>query len=81
MATIADFVGTWYFRGVASQPCTIRLMSPTRLQVRDEWGKEFGARVDGSAIIPDQPGITGVITSDNQTIQWTNGEPWKRTHS
>ncbi|PYQ29427.1 MAG: hypothetical protein DMF56_10690 [Acidobacteria bacterium] len=83
MATTADFVGTWYFRGYPAKPCTIRLASATRLHVRDEWGKEFDARVDGSAIIAEnQPGYpTGVITSDLQTIQWSNGEPWKRTHS
>ncbi len=82
MATIADFVDTWYFRGYPAKPCTIRMVSATKLHVRDEWGKEFPARVEGDMIIAEPPGaLTGVITSDRQTIQWTNGEPWKRTHT
>ena len=83
MATLADFVGTWYFRGYQARPCTIRLVSATHVHVRDEHGLEFRARVEGGSLLipefptrPDYP--SGVISSDLKTIQWTNGEPWKR---
>jgi hypothetical protein len=83
MATLADFVGTWYFRGYKTSPCTIRLLSATRLEVRDEHGLVFPARVDGgSVLVPEIPHRrdypTGVITSDLKTIEWTNREQWKR---
>ena len=82
MATIADFVGAWFFRGYPTHPCPIRLLSATRVEVRDEHGFVFPARVEGSTLIPEfpqRPGYpTGVLTSDLKTIQWTNGENWKR---
>lgn len=80
MATLADFVGTWHFRGVPTHPCTIRLLSATKVEVRDEHGVVFPARLEGgSTLIPEPPGhVTGVISSDLKTIQWTNGENWKR---
>jgi len=84
MATLADFVGTWYFRGYPAKPCPIRLLSATRVEVRDEWGLVFPARLEGgSTLIPELPQRpdypVGVISSDLKTIQWSNGEPWKRT--
>jgi hypothetical protein len=80
MATLADFVGTWHFRGYPTHKCTIRLVNATQLHVRDEHGIEFSARVDGgTTLISERPGYpVGVISSDLKTIQWSNGEPWKR---
>ncbi|MEO8382674.1 MAG: hypothetical protein ABI779_23655 [Acidobacteriota bacterium] len=55
-------------------------MSATKVEVRDEHGVVFPARLEGgSTLIPEPPGhVTGVISSDLKTIQWTNGENWKR---
>ena len=83
MASLADFVGTWYFRGYQNQPCPIRLVSATRLEIRDQHALVFRARVEGGSVLvpefpqrPDYP--SGVISSDLKTIEWTNGELWKR---
>jgi len=57
------------------------MVSATQLEVRDEHGMVFRARVDGgSQLVAEQPPgyPSGVISSDLKTIQWTNGEPWKR---
>ncbi|MGH8644812.1 MAG: hypothetical protein ACREX4_10270 [Gammaproteobacteria bacterium] len=84
MANPADFVGTWYFRGYQGKPCTIRLTGANRVEIRDEHAYVFPARIDGYTVIPEFPERpsypTGVLSSDLQTIQWTNGEPWKRRH-
>jgi hypothetical protein len=81
MPTLADFVGTWYFRGYKTHPCSIRLHGPSAVWIRDEHAYEYTGRVDGATLYADRPGhpgFFGVITSDLKQIEWSNHEVWKR---
>jgi hypothetical protein len=81
MATLADFVGTWYFRGYQTHPCSVRLQGGNRVVIRDEHGYEYAGRVEGDTLMTESlhhPGLHGVMTSDTKRIDWTNGENWQR---
>ena len=85
MTTIADFVGTWYFRGYPSKPCYISLTNADRLRVTDEFNATFPAHLNGaSVLVTENPlnwGLTGVLSSDAKRIAWSNGESWLRDHT
>jgi len=79
--TIADFVGTWYFRGDKKAPCYIRLHGP-KLEVTDEHHNTFPAHVEGGeTLVTENPlnfGLRGTLSSDAKRIAWVNGESWER---
>ncbi len=85
MTTIADFVGTWYFRGYPAKPCYIQLRGTNKLTVTDEFNQVFPAHIDAqSVLVTENPlnwGLTGVLSSDARRIAWSNGESWLRDHS
>ena len=82
MATIADFVGTWYFRGVRTAPCYMQMQGTTQLKVTDEQHQVRIGNVQGGTVV--LPGnaytgeLSGVISSDAKRIAWSNGESWER---
>ena len=82
MATIADFVGTWYFRGNHSVPCYMQMQGTTQLKVTDEQHQVRIGNVQGNTVV--LPGnaytgeLSGVISSDAKRIAWSNGESWER---
>ncbi len=82
MATIADFVGTWYFRGNRNAPCSIRLQGQTRLIIVNEKGRTYPGHLEGDTVLvaedPLDYGIRGVLSSDTRRIAWSNGESWER---
>jgi hypothetical protein len=52
--TIADFVGTWYFRGDRKAPCQIRLHG-AKLEVTDEQHNTYPAHVEGVDTLVTEP--------------------------
>jgi hypothetical protein len=82
MATIADFVGTWYFRGDRNASCTIQLRGPNKLQITDEKHQSYPGHLEGDNWLvsenPSNYGIRGSLSSDARQIAWTNGEVWTR---
>lgn len=79
MANVADFVGTWYFRGDKSQRCSIQLQG-TKLRVTNEHNESFIARMEGGEkfVSESNPAIHGTLSSNGQIIAWHNGEIWTR---
>ena len=82
MANIADFVGTWYFRGVQNRPCIIQMQGTNQLKVIDESHNNRVGRVVGDSIILQGNAymgeLTGILSSDAKRIAWSNGESWTR---
>jgi hypothetical protein len=72
MATIADFVGTWYLNGDRKQPRTIKLQG-NNLSVQDIGLFSF----DGNNMI-SYGNTTGILTSDFKRIAWSYGHFWDR---
>ena len=81
MTSIADFVGTWYFRGDRKRPCYIRLKG-AKLEITDEFQHTFPAHLQGdNAFVTENPsnwGLRGDLSSDSRRIAWSNGESWER---
>ena len=71
MTLIADFVGTWYFRGNKNAPCYIRLRG-AKLEVTDEFHHTFPAHFEGdNVLVTENPlnwGLKGVLSSDSRRI-------------
>ena len=79
MANIADFCGTWYFRG---KPCTVALASSNTVHITDFDGSVGTGQVSGDRLHMEKPGFyatDGVISSNGQQIAWSNREFWTRT--
>lgn len=82
MATIADFVGTWFFRGVRNRPCYIRLNGVSSLTITNEEGRTFPGHVENQNVLVTEDrlnwGLKGVLNSNANRIAWANGESWER---
>jgi hypothetical protein len=76
MASIADFVGTWYFRG----DNYIRSHG-AKLAVVDEKSNAYPAHVERENVMVSENlanwGLKGTLSSDAKLIAWNNGEIWK----
>ena len=74
--------GTWLFRGIGGQNCTISVAGVNRLKFVTEKGVEgFGSMDTFVSVIVDFPfakGLKGNITENGNRINWSNGESWTR---
>ena len=78
MATIADFVGTWYLGGDRTEPCHINL-DGTHLTISIGDTNYQGYSFNGNNEIYRRGYPTGVISSDLKRIDWTFVETfWER---
>ena len=77
MATIADFVGTWYRGGDRKQPRIIKLNGKyLSVQRSSDW---LSCAFDGNNTIKHNGGtLTGTISSDMKRIAWSDGTSYER---
>ena len=76
-----SMTGTWLFRGIAGQICTIAAADSSRLIVITEKGMRGEGMVSADNVLnvlyPSGP-IRGQISADRNRINWSNGEFWTR---
>jgi hypothetical protein len=76
-----SITGTWLFRGIAGQICTIAAADSSRLIVITEKGMRGEGLVSADNVLnvlyPFGP-IRGQISADRNRINWSNGEFWTR---
>src|SRR4051812_9398981 len=74
--------GTWLFRGIKGQNCTITQTPGGRLELVTEKGdKGSGTFENDTMIVVDFPfahGLKGSILENGFRIKWSNGESWMR---
>ena len=78
---LSSIEGTWCFRGVSGQICTITEDSTGRLQLVTEKGvRQSGESGYGGSIKLDAPftELKGQIVLEGKRINWSNGEWWER---
>jgi hypothetical protein len=78
--TLPDITGTWYFAGDHTKRCRIE-QSGTSVTLTNESGQTGrGTFVNSTTLSTTWNGvfITGNISSDLQTIRWSNGTYWTR---
>jgi hypothetical protein len=51
--------------------------SPASVTIRNEFGQETQMQLLGSGMLV-APGLTGFVSGDGQTINWSNGTWWSR---
>ena len=82
MANTADYVGTWYFRGIATAPCSIQAVGEGRFNVTDHLGFTYPGHLEGDLLVvqpPAAPPWRGELSSDGDRIAWLDsGEQWLR---
>lgn len=79
--TLPNISGRWYANGLASKPCSLN-QSGTSVTLRNEQGiNATGSFTDPSTLSTNWGPftITGHISSDLNTITWSNGTYWTRT--
>ena len=73
--------GTWFFRGIQSQPAHITQTWDRIEAVTEKGVRGSGSFLSATTIVVDFPfarGLRGTITGDGNRIDWADGEFWTR---
>jgi type 1 fimbria pilin len=80
-ASSPSFTGTWLFRGIAGQNCTIAMEGAGLKLVTEKGVTGYGSISSATSFVVDFPfakGLKGQLTADGNRINWSNGEFWTR---